>query len=134
MLAHYVEEFHPGEKQWRRRVFGDENKLGEVLFFDAFPRPNARLFEADVINKHYPEYYEPENPSKVQAPADYWEPEPVQFLGVAAGVEFVIRCAARDEGLLPNLDQWIVDAFGEYGIGAKTRVNYGRLKISAVST
>jgi len=128
MLAHFVEENYASDSD-RTRIFGTTDRQGEVIFLDAFCCSGARrYFEEDVIGKHYHEYYEKDPPG---VPADYCEPEPVKFLAVAGGVEFVFRFASRERELVNKTKDWLLRCLAEYGIGAKTRVNYGRLKPSS---
>lgn len=125
MLAHFAEENYSSDND-RIGVFGTVDQQGGVVFLDAFCRSGAkRYFEEDVIGKHYHEYYENDPPG---APADYCEPEPVKFLAVAGGVEFVFRFASRKPELVSKTRQWLSECLADYGIGAKTRVNYGHLR------
>jgi CRISPR-associated protein Cmr6 len=121
MLAHYAEEENH-DRGVRKSIFGLLDQRGGTIFFDAFCLPGAAVyFEEDVINPHYPKYYR----DGVSAPADYCDPIPVKFVAIAGGVKFKFRYAAQasDE---PKLKQWLQEALKDYGIGAKTRVGYGR--------
>jgi len=73
-----------------RTVFGTTEHGGHVVFFDAIPssRELPRL-DLDIMNPHYPKYYEETGqPSPKTPPANWQSPVPVKFLTVASGVEF----------------------------------------------
>lgn len=53
---------------------------------------------------------------------------PINFLTIAEGVRFVFRLAAKSETLCNDARKHLKTCLEEYGIGAKTRVNYGRLR------
>lgn len=57
---------------------------GKVYFFDAFPLEAPEIC-VDIMNPHYGAYYMPEeNGLKIVPPADYLEPNPINFLTVSA--------------------------------------------------
>lgn len=128
MLAHFVKENYASDTD-AVRIFGTLERLGNVVFFDSFCRSGARrYFEEDVIGKHYPDYYEQDRlDPREHAPADYCKPEPVKFLAVAGGVKFAFRFGSRHPELVGKTKRWLSECLAQYGIGAKTRVNYGRL-------
>lgn len=95
-----------------------EARIARARFYDAFPAmdpPPRGLLEPDILNPHYPDYYDSGNrwqaaarpaeggksrkpnaqrhssggPSAVHPPSDDQDPRPVYFLTVRAGVEFV---------------------------------------------
>jgi len=73
-----------------RIIFGAIEHGGHVVFFDAIP--SARILprlELDIMNPHYPKYYEETGKSDPETPPANWQnPNPVKFLAVAAGVVF----------------------------------------------
>ncbi len=119
-------------------LFGAKNFKGLLLFLDAFPEiNNEKLFDVDIMNVHYPDYY-----SKNEPPGDWQQPKPIFFLTVKEEIKFhiaVLFDQYRHERLpkeykkldLNNLQAELVDlvstALSEFGIGAKTRVGYGVL-------
>lgn len=73
-----------------RTIFGTTEHGGHIIFFDAIPsdRELPRL-ELDIMNPHYPKYYEQTGNSNPQTPPANWQsPVPVKFLTVASGVVF----------------------------------------------
>lgn len=119
-------------------LFGAKNFKGLLLFLDAFPEiNNENLFDVDIMNVHYPDYY-----SKNEPPGDWQQPKPIFFLTVKEEIKFhiaVLFDQYRHERLpkeykkldLNNLQTELVKlvstALSEFGIGAKTRVGYGVL-------
>jgi CRISPR-associated protein Cmr6 len=105
-------------------VFGKsppKAQAGKVIFFDAIPANPANLtLELDVMNPHYGPYYQRSEP-----PADYHNPEPVFFLTIGPGSEFLFAVASRERGLAQKAQQWLTCALTEMGIGAKTVAGYG---------
>lgn len=97
---------------------------GRAIFFDAIPR-QAKL-ELDIMNPHYPRYYQGSEP-----PTDSQSPIPVYFLTVAPNTEFRFAVGWRgpldDEARrLRTLAQaWLINGLTELGAGAKTSAGYG---------
>jgi CRISPR-associated protein Cmr6 len=104
-------------------VFGQPEKAGTAVFFDALPVSPPWL-ELDVINPHYPEYY---RPGSRLPPADWQSPVPIYFITVAAGTEFLfgvgVRSSATDKAALVRT--WLRRALQEMGVGGKTTSGYG---------
>lgn len=119
-----------------------QTRRGQVIFFDAFPTSSANPFEIDIMNPHYGDYYGDEGDTP---PADYLNPNPILFLTVKAGTEFLFALAARAELFTPVLQDgtkgapfdmtseelvkkardYLKGAVTELGVGGKTRVGYG---------
>jgi len=109
-----------------RRIFGDQNRKGEVIFFDALPIPddeNKDFVVLDVMNVHYREYYQDE--SGRTPPGDWMNPNPVFFLAVEKGTKFMFTVASRDENLAKKAIELLKEAVERIGIGAKTSAGYG---------
>jgi CRISPR-associated protein Cmr6 len=108
-----------------RAVFGSLGQAGEVVFFDGVP-PEPPELVPDVMNPHYPEYYQGEG-----FPHDGDQPIPISFLAVAEGVrfDFAVASRRRDESasreVAGRAQQWLGTALLEVGIGAKTGAGYG---------
>jgi CRISPR-associated protein Cmr6 len=111
----------------------DETTGGRLVFYDAVPRPGqAGLLQTDIINAHYPEYYQGEQP-----PSDDQNPNPVYFLVVRPKAVFEFpfrwRCfrgdfaeahGERAEGLA-KVGAWLRKALEDWGAGGKTAAGYG---------
>ncbi len=119
----------PDEVQQRaddfRAIFGTTATAGRAVFFDAIPDRTPTL-ELDVMNPHFPEYYQGNAP-----PTDWQSPVPVYFLTVAAGTEF--RFGVGWRGALDEAGQrlhrfaqeWLKAGLMNLGAGAKTSAGYG---------
>lgn len=103
-------------------VFGTQDSAGAAVFFEALPVGKIQL-ELDVMNPHYPEWYQ-----KQAAPANWQNPIPVFFLTV--GKETVFRFAVGGRGkdgasAREKACAWLKEALREMGAGAKTSAGYG---------
>lgn len=103
-------------------IFGSQERAGAAIFFDALPIGPPQL-ELDVINPHYPDWYQKQEP-----PANWQNPIPVFFLTV--GKETVFRFAVggrgKDGALVKDKARaWLEEALREMGAGAKTSAGYG---------
>ncbi len=114
--------------QWGHRILGGEKEKGAVVFLDAYPL-SLRL-SVDVINPHYPKYYQGKEP-----PSDWQNPVPVFFLTVDKGSKFrfsffIGEKAGKEERekLREKTEQWLKEALLEHGLGAKTSIGYGIFK------
>jgi CRISPR-associated protein Cmr6 len=135
---------------------GKSQTQGDVIFFDAFPM-SAPNVEPDIMNVHFPDYYN-DNQGKV-APTDFQNPNPVPFLTVGKkdveGQDLVFRTfigiknnpqlkmwaedkswkklvekigLTGDNTILDLVAIWFKKALKEHGIGAKTAVGYGYMQ------
>ena len=108
-----------------RHLFGTTETAGHAIFFDAIPRQVPKL-ELDIMNPHYPKYYQGPEP-----PTDSQSPIPVYFLTVAPNVEFRFAVGWRgplddETRRLRTLAQdWLTKGLIELGAGAKTSAGYG---------
>ncbi len=103
------------------RLFGKQEDAGDLIFFDAVPTGKVTL-ELDIMNPHYPNYYQGNEP-----PADWQNPTPIPFLTVGKGTEFIFAVGAR-RGTDVDLSEvmgWMKSALEEIGAGAKTTAGYG---------
>lgn len=115
-------------------LFGTLEKSGLLVFFDAYPVEceGESLIEAEVLTPHYreAEYIIDEARSS---------PTPIIYPVVASGTILRFIIAVNDEKssnaskILEGLENLVREALGE-GIGAKTRLGYGRLVISGESS
>jgi len=132
------------DKQWFCDIFGcpkksfyKEARKGKIVFFDAFPQSNPQI-KPDVMNPHYAPYY---SDSGKVPPADYHNPIPIFFLTVeGAKFGFVIGIHEKDNNPIQQdrfsgkrplsvVYECMEKALDEHGIGAKTAVGYGYMKV-----
>ncbi len=104
--------------------FGGQSSAGKLVFFDAFPNEKPRI-EPDIMNVHYPKYYQGTEP-----PTDTQSPVPVSFLTVTKSpFKFFIGSSElntkSDKLKDKTIKDWLKDALTNHGIGAKTAVGYG---------
>lgn len=108
-----------------RRIFGTSDQSGTVVFFDALPIEGKATFALDVINVHYPEYY-----NRGKTPINEQRPNPVLFLTVEDTI-FAFALAPRNLKRVEQRDdvtvasRWLQEAMQEWGIGGKTSAGYG---------
>jgi CRISPR-associated protein Cmr6 len=97
-------------------VFGSQNAHGHTTFFDAIPA-EPPTFELDVMNPHYPDYYQSKAP-----PANWQSPQPVFFLTLGAKSKFLFAVGGAEQ---ERVAAWLVKALADMGVGAKTSAGYG---------
>lgn len=121
-------------EEWENRklddLLGVMERVGQVVFLDALPIGAVKL-QADVMTPHYGEYYRRESP-----PGDWLSPNPIPFLTVADGQEFLFAVVPADPKhatcctpaieLLEQALELLQQALAELGAGAKTAAGYGR--------
>lgn len=116
---------HPSWYALNKQFPGDKGeRKGQIIFFDAYP-VQAPQVEDEVMNVHYPDYYQGK-----ELPTDYQLPVPIAFLAVAAQTtfQFVLATDSQAENakdLLQTAETALHAALTEHGIGAKTAVGYG---------
>jgi len=106
------------------RVFGNQQYKGDLIILDAIPKDFPKL-EEDVMNPHYPEYYNEQKP-----PTDNQNPVPIKFLTVVKETIFnfyLKNSEVYTEVFNTDLKEDLINAFNYLGIGAKTGVGYGVL-------
>jgi CRISPR-associated protein Cmr6 len=135
-------------------LFGAAGFKGLLTFLDLYPEipEGENFFELDVMTPHYAPYYQ--DPEK-NHPGDWYNPKPIPFLTVKPGVRFrsVIlfdewryeRLGEKYRQYLPDkkyilpdeernngniLEGLVKEALENFGVGAKTRLGYGRFKDS----
>ncbi len=121
-------------EEWQQQnldcLLGVMERVGQVVFLDALPVAAVKL-QADVMTPHYGEYYRREAP-----PGDWLSPNPIPFLTVADGQEFLFAVVPADPKhascckpaieLLEQALELLQQALAELGAGAKTAAGYGR--------
>lgn len=106
------------------RVFGNQQYKGDLIILDAIPKKFPKL-EEDIMNPHYPKYYNEKEP-----PADNQYPVPIKFLTVEKEEKFNFyfkNSQVYKEAFETDLKQDLIEAFNYIGIGAKTGIDYGVL-------
>ncbi len=111
--------------------FGSNEKRGQLIFLDAYPKDKIEL-KLDIINPHYPKYYNDDKNRPL--PVETEEPVPVTFLVVPKGIRFVFRCVylPLEKNLnvqlekIDEINRIFKTAFSEIGFGAKTSLGYGK--------
>lgn len=131
-ISNYIED-SPDKAFYLGRWFGSEKNAGNIIFFDALPLEPVKLV-ADVMTPHYGEWYENGGKgNKETVPADWYQPNPIQFLCVKDIVLQIaiapIPSATLVEGELEKLYTFIEMALEGVGVGAKTKVGYGRFRL-----
>lgn len=109
---------------------------GRITFFDALPTEKPTI-ESDIMNPHYPKWYG----GGGRAPVDTESPIPVFFLTVKE-TPFLFMVGTKPKGNEEDwnikdklfwgktLMTWLTEALTSHGIGAKTAVGYGYMKIA----
>lgn len=112
------EFFNDEEHEKIKKIFGNQEKRGDVIFLDAYPVITPLLKE-DIMNPHYAEYY-----SNKEAPADNQNPTPIKFLTVAPSTTFIFRAIAKKD-FETDVINVLTRALTKEGVGAKTAIGYG---------
>ncbi|MEO1927844.1 MAG: type III-B CRISPR module RAMP protein Cmr6 [Nautiliaceae bacterium] len=118
------------KKEWFIDIFGSEESQGKVIFFDAFPIEDLKIFK-DIINPHYQDYYS-DDKNKIY-PTDDQSPVPIPFLVVEGKFKFVfgikedfeVNIKGNKKNVLKFVKEYLECSLKEFGIGAKTAVGYG---------
>ncbi len=114
-------------------AFGSQEMAGALKITDFFPCKNEDLFEIDIINCHYTQYY-----TKEGLPIEWDKTNPVFFSVIPENVEFrgLIWLELRENlskdkqsDLLEETISKFCSAVSEFGVGGKTSIGYGRLKL-----
>ena len=118
---HYAKYQRKLLKEDIAKIFGTQDKKGEVIFFDALPviDQNRDFVVLDVMNVHYRDYYQ-----KGKTPGDWMNPNPVFFLTIER-LKFRFVVASKDESLSITALDLLKNAINKVGIGAKTSTGYG---------
>lgn len=118
------------ELQQFARCFGSQERSGKAEFFDSFPdigkTGNRDIFELDMVNPHYGEYY---NPGSNAPPADYLSPNPNIFITVCKGVFFKFQIMAPRE-IMPDIRNHLETALEFWGMGSRTALGYGLFRLN----
>ncbi len=106
------------------QIFGNQQQKGNLIILDAYPT-KFEGFDVDIMNVHYPNYYQ--NEKEPQPPADWQNPTPIIFLAIPENTEFnfYFKNTSAYDG---NLEEDLKKALEYIGIGAKTSLGYGILE------
>jgi CRISPR-associated protein Cmr6 len=114
-----------GDSELTSCVFGDNNSVGKVIFFDSYPTNGGKILTYDIINPHY---------KGVNNEYDVM-PVPIKFLAINEGVEFTTFLAFDKKELeecgknaFTSLLQSIIFST-RMGWGRRTSRGYGNLEI-----
>jgi CRISPR type III-B/RAMP module RAMP protein Cmr6 len=123
-----------------QHIFGTQKEAGTVLFFDAFPTKGEAKFVVDIMNPHYPNYYNSLKSRNIIPPANDQSPNPIPFLAVMDNTNFTFALAPRDPNNLQHhkhvelVKGWLLEALQNYGVGGKTSAGYGYFRQPASVT
>ncbi len=126
-------------------IFGNTEKAGKVIFFDAYPTSPPEV-DTDIMNPHFGKYYGDQEDKT--PPADYLTPVPIPFLTVKGTTfRFVLGIRESENSVIPDgsllergrplldvAERWLKKALSEHGIGAKTAVGYGLMSSASKSS
>ena len=134
-VYHYAKEYKNLSATEIIEIFGNQNKKGKVIFFDALAiiEQNANFLVLDVMNVHYKPYYEASEvelkKNKEKAPGDWHSPVPIFFLAVEKGTKFRFCVASKSQELAEKAMELLKEAVKNIGIGAKTSAGYGYFEV-----
>ena len=127
VVRSYIEFYGIDEERKKVQKYlgsDDDNnpESGKVNFLNAYMLESSRVYRLDIINNHFPDYYQKEN----VPPNDWFNPNPVTFLDLRINIKFVFPILGRNEEIIQEVSSWLERALLGSGIGAKTAVGYGR--------
>ena len=114
------------------KYFGSESdskpKRGQLVILDVYPKAISQL-KIDIMNPHNQNYYSGKN----KQPVETESPNPIKFLTVPKGTEFIFNFAflsfSKEAKCDENELNDIIDtAFKTVGFGGKTSIGYGRFE------
>ncbi len=101
-------------------------RAGRLIVLDAYPLAPPVLCQ-EVMTPHFGDYYKGK-----RGPTEDQSPNPIKFLAVKAGSEFVFRFLLKGSEatpLIPRLERTVQQALEQEGLGAKTALGMGRFTI-----
>ncbi len=132
-------EQHWQEDDASKALFGFSEKknslAGQLVVLDAYPLAPPPLSE-EILNPHFMKYYSGE-----RGPTEDQSPNPVKFMVVKSGADFVFRLLLRQplesakeknqKKLESVIQKNLHRAISEEGMGAKTALGFGRFVVIA---
>ncbi len=122
-----IDQSSPGEDD------DTESSRGQIVFLDAYPKSCSNIIALDIMNPHFPGYYE--NSENRKWPAEDQDPRPIAFLAVKPGTIFVFQCywepmpgKCKDE--VEKIHEYFRKGLEELGLGGKSSIGYGRFKVN----
>lgn len=116
---------------------GDKSsQRGKVIFLDAYPKSLPKL-KAEIMNCHYPDYLNKaeRGPTEDQSPnpQKYWAVDRLNRSGEP--LKFIFRMiiypdVANNHFYLMAIEDAVLAALRDHGLGAKTAVGHGRFIVS----
>lgn len=106
-----------------QRIFGHQEKEGEIIFYDAYPKEFPKL-EIDIMTPHYRDYY-----GGSSSPGDWLTPMPIKFLAIKENNTFLFSIRKRKGDMDNEIFEHFQSMLRIHGVGAKTAVNYGYFEI-----
>lgn len=112
-----------------RTIFGTLHAAGQAVFLDGVPA-EPPVLKPDVMNVHYQDYYSEKKDSRGRPipPADYLNPNPIPFLTVSEGSQFLFAVgwrSTKDDEAHEQTIAWLKEGLRDLGVGAKTAAGYG---------
>lgn len=120
--AEFDEKIDERTKDREANIFGTQDQVGKIQFWDGFP-VGVPALKIDIMNNHFQAYYG--DPSGKTAPSDDMNPIPVPFIVVDSDSAFYFPVVAPDQDTLRRAIEFLKKALEEWGVGAKTSVGYG---------
>ena len=132
MVRYYAELETEGELI--KNIFGKEERdpkgdsiCGKVFFHDVIPVHFPKI-ETAILTPHYNKYYQ-----NKEIPGEWFTPIPLPFIVLAPGASFRFILYSRNREYLEKAESWLKEVLYKTGIGAKTRIGYGRFRSGNIS-
>lgn len=103
----------------------EERDVDDFIFLDAIPL-SVKL-KLDIMTPHYQPYY-----ASTEPPGDYYNPIPIQFVAVSKGSKFLWGLITRTQKDTKETESLLREWFNNFGIGGKTAVGYGRIRMRVI--
>ncbi len=102
----------------------EPKQVDELIFLDAIPREIK--MKIDIMTPHYQPYYASNGKTP---PGDWFNPIPIQFVVISKGSKFLWGIIHRSGKSTQDAEAMLEEWLKNYGIGGKTAVGYGRIKM-----
>jgi CRISPR type III-B/RAMP module RAMP protein Cmr6 len=139
-LSAFIEVFGTAETDFKQngdlaafrvQSQGDQSldRKGAISFLPAYPVTEAKVV-VDLVNVHYPTYYQSGEVSDLAIERPQPNPFPAVERGAAFAFIAVLNGVSGDRSALANAKRWLEKAIMENGIGAKTGAGYGWFQLA----